>query len=198
MIGTAEGPAILYVPDRASWRAWLAANHQSVESVWLVQHRHSNKKPCVTYEEVVLEALCFGWIDSKPQKLDDERYLLFVSRRKPRSGWSASNKRRLEILVRDGLMMPAGLHAVETARKNGSWSAIDDAEAIIMPADLEKALSENRAAVVHFNAFPPSVKRGIYTWISIAKTTATREKRIRETVDLAAKNIRANQWRPST
>ena len=196
MIGTTEGPAILYVPDRASWRAWLAANHQSEESVWLVQHSKANKQPCVSYEETVLEALCFGWIDSKPRKLDNERYLLLVSRRKPRSGWSASNKRRLEILVRDGLMMPAGLQAVETARKNGSWSVIDDAEAVIMPADLEKALSENRAAAEHFNAFPPSAKRGIYTWISIAKTTETREKRIRETVELASKNIRANQWRP--
>jgi uncharacterized protein YdeI (YjbR/CyaY-like superfamily) len=74
------------------------------------------------------------------------------------------------MLMREGLMMPAGLQAVEIARKNGSWSAIDEAEAVIMPADLEKALSANRVAAAFFDAFPPSAKRGIYTWIGIAKT----------------------------
>jgi uncharacterized protein YdeI (YjbR/CyaY-like superfamily) len=191
-----DGPAILYVPDRAAWRAWLQLNHQSLESAWLVQHRKSNPEPCVSYEEVVLEALCFGWIDSKARKLDDQRFLLFVSRRKPKSPWSASNKRRLEILMRDGLMMAAGLEAVEIAQKNGSWSVIDDAEAVIMPADLEAAFVGNQQARDYFDAFPPSAKRGIYTWISIAKTLATRQKRIIETVELAAKNIRANQWQP--
>lgn len=191
-----EGPAILYAPDRAAWRAWLQRHHQLAESIWLVQHRKTNPHPCVSYEEVVLEALCFGWIDSRPQKLDDERYLLFVSKRKPRSGWSASNKRRLAILVRDGLMMPAGLEAVDTAKRNGSWSVIDDAEAVVMPADLKSAFLRNKSAATFFEAFPPSAKRGIYTWISLAKTASTREKRIRETVALAAQNIRANQWRP--
>ncbi len=191
-----EGPAILYVPDRAAWRAWLALNHQALDAVWLVQHRKTNPQPCVGYEEVVLEALCFGWIDSKARKFDDQRFLLFVSRRKPKSPWSASNKRRLEILLEQDLMMPAGLLAVEVAKKNGSWSVIDEAEAVVMPADLETALSGNKEAKGFFDAFPPSAKRGIYTWISLAKTKETRGKRISETVALAAKNIRANQWRP--
>jgi uncharacterized protein YdeI (YjbR/CyaY-like superfamily) len=191
-----DGPAILFVPDRAAWRACLQLNHQSAESVWLVQHRKTNPHPCVSYEEVVLEALCFGWIDSKPWKLDDQRFLLFVSRRKPKSPWSASNKRRLELLIDQGLMMPAGQEAVDIAKRNGSWSVIDDAESVIMPADLENALSRNRIAKTFFEAFPPSAKRGVYTWISIAQTPATRQKRIAETVALAEKNIQANQWRP--
>jgi uncharacterized protein YdeI (YjbR/CyaY-like superfamily) len=196
MIEESVNPPVVYVPDRAAWRAWLQLNHQLVESIWLVQHRKANPQPCVTYEEVVLEALCFGWIDSKPRKLDDQRFLLFVSRRKPKSPWSASNKGRVEILMREGLMMPAGLQSVEIARKNGSWSAIDEAEAVVMPADLEAALLRNKKAREFFEVFPPSAKKGIYTWISLAKTSTTRAKRIAETVALAARNIRANQWQP--
>jgi uncharacterized protein YdeI (YjbR/CyaY-like superfamily) len=93
MIKESAGTIIVYVPDRAAWRAWLELNHLLVESIWLVQHRKSNKQPCVTYEEVVLEALCFGWIDSRPRKLDDQRFLLFLfpgaSQRAP--GASATN-----------------------------------------------------------------------------------------------------------
>ncbi|MCU0380271.1 MAG: YdeI/OmpD-associated family protein [Chitinophagaceae bacterium] len=187
---------IFYAPHRDNWRQWLAANHQKLAQVWLVQHRKKNPEPCVGYEEAVQEALCFGWIDSKPQKKDDHSYLLFFSKRKPKSVWSASNKKRVEKLIRDGLMMPAGLEAIDLAKQNGSWSVIDEAEAFVMPADLRAALDADPSAAAFFEAFPPSTRRGIYTWISLAKTGATRLKRIEETVKLAAKNIRANQWQP--
>jgi uncharacterized protein YdeI (YjbR/CyaY-like superfamily) len=187
---------IFYAPHRDNWRQWLAANHQRLDKVWLVQHRKTNPEPCVGYEDAVQEALCFGWIDSKPQKKDEHSYLLFFSKRKPKSGWSASNKKRVETLMRAGLLMPAGLEAINLAKKNGSWSVIDEAEAFVMPADLRAALDANPSAAAFFDAFPPSARRGIYTWISLAKTEATRQKRIEETVQLASKNLRANQWQP--
>ena len=91
-------------------------------------------------------------------------------------------------------MMPAGLASIEIAKANGSWTSIDDVEAMVMPVALEKAFKKNKLAKTNFNAFPASVKKGIYQWISSAKTDVTREKRIFETVSLAKKNIRANQW----
>ena len=141
------------------------------------------------------EALCFGWIDSKPAKLDDERSMLWFAPRKAKTNWSKLNKDRVEKMIKAGLMAPAGLAKVEAAKKDGSWNALDGVEALEIPPDLAKALSKNKTAKEYFEAFPRSVKRGILEWILNAKRPETRAKRIEETVSLAEKNIRANQWR---
>jgi uncharacterized protein YdeI (YjbR/CyaY-like superfamily) len=185
-----------YASNRKISRKWLEINHQNLSQVSLIQHRKTNPEPCVSYEESVLEALCFGWIGSKPQKKDDLSFLLFFSRRKPKSPGSASNKKRVEALLREGLIMPAVLVSIAVAKEDGSWTSIDEAEAVIMSADLAKALKANKTAQKYFDAFPPSAKNSIYTWISLAKTDATRGKRIAETVSLAAQDIKANQWKP--
>jgi uncharacterized protein YdeI (YjbR/CyaY-like superfamily) len=184
-----------YARDRNAWRKWLQTNHLKLQQVWLILHKKSSPNSSVNYEEAVEEALCFGWIDSKPRKKDEHTFLLFFSRRKPKSVWSASNKKRLVKLIADGKMMPAGLASIEIAKANGSWTSIDDVEAMVMPVLLEKAFKKNKLASANFNAFPASAKKGIYQWISSAKTDATREKRIFETVSLAENNIRANQWK---
>ena len=141
------------------------------------------------------EALCFGWIDSKGNKLDDERSMLWLAPRKPGTGWSKINKDRVEKLMTDGLMMPAGLARVEAAKQDGSWNALDQVEALEIPPDLKKALAAYKTAKQYFDAFPRSAKRAILEWISNAKKPETRARRIEETVSLAAKNLRANQWR---
>ena len=183
-----------YAKDRKAWRKWLQANHLKLQQVWLILHKKSSPDSSVNYEEAVEEALCFGWIDSKPMKRDEHTFLLFFSQRKPKSVWSAINKKRLVTLIERGQMMPAGLASIEIAKANGSWTSIDDVEAMVIPVALEKAFKMNKLAKTNFMAFPASVKKGIYQWISSAKTDATREKRIFETVSLAEKNIRANQW----
>jgi len=183
-----------YAKDRKAWRKWLQANHLKLQQVWLILHKKSSPDSSVNYEEAVEEALCFGWIDSKPMKRDEHTFLLFFSQRKPKSVWSAINKKRLVTLIERGQMMPAGLASIEIAKANGSWTSIDDVEAMVIPVALEKAFKKNKLAKTNFMAFPASVKKGIYQWISSAKTDATREKRIFETVSLAEKNIRANQW----
>ena len=190
-------PAIgeVYAQSRKDWRLWLDANHDKFNQVWLVLYKKGSSVSSVNYEESVEEALCFGWIDSKPQKRDENCYLLFFSRRKPNSVWSSSNKKRIIKLAEAGLMRPAGIAAVETAKANGSWTSIDNVEAMIMPEALEYLLSTNSTARLFFNAFPASAKKGIYQWIASAKTDTTRTKRVQETVDLAEKNIRANQWK---
>jgi uncharacterized protein YdeI (YjbR/CyaY-like superfamily) len=184
-----------YAKDRKSWRNWLKNNHLQYQFIWLLLHKKSSPDKSVNYEEAVEEALCFGWIDSKPRKKDEHTFLLFFSRRKPKSVWSAINKKRIVKLIADGQMMPAGLASIEIAKANGSWTSIDDVEAMIMPVELVKAFKKNKLAATNFNAFPASAKKGIFQWISSAKTDATRAKRIFETVSLAEKNIRANQWK---
>ncbi|MCE7982125.1 MAG: hypothetical protein DYG89_13095 [Caldilinea sp. CFX5] len=181
--------------SRAEWRAWLAENHTRAEGIWLVSYKKATGKPRFAYDEAVEEALCFGWVDSKPNKLDEERSLLWFAPRKGGTGWSKPNKERVEKLIVAGLMTPAGRAKVEAAKADGTWTALDSIEALEIPPDLAVALADHPPAVDHFAAFPRSVKRGILEWISTAKTAATRAKRITETATLAAENKRANQWR---
>lgn len=179
---------------RTEWRAWLEEHHTSKEGIWLISYKKGTGKPRIDYDEAVEEALCFGWIDSKANKLDEERSLLWFAPRQPGSGWSKLNKQRVERLMEQGLMMPAGLAKVEAAKQDGSWNALDVIEALEVPPDLEQALTSYQAAKQNFEAFPKSVKRGILEWIASAKKLETRAKRIQETAQLAAENIRANQW----
>jgi uncharacterized protein YdeI (YjbR/CyaY-like superfamily) len=121
--------------------------------------------------------------------------MLWFAPRKPRTGWSAPNKQRVEALIADGRMAPAGLAKIEAAKQDGSWSALDAVEALEIPPDLKQALAANPAAQQYFDAFPRSAKRAILAWIANAKKPETRANRISETVRLAAENVRANQWR---
>jgi uncharacterized protein YdeI (YjbR/CyaY-like superfamily) len=180
---------------RAEWRQWFQQNHTRTDGVWLISYKKAAGKPRLEYDEAVEEALCFGWIDSKPNKLDDERTMLWFAPRKPGSGWSGSNKIRVEKLVREGQMMPAGLAKIEASKQDGSWFALDAVEALEIPPDLASAFVASQTASQYFDAFPRSVKRGILEWIASARRAETRANRIEETVRLAAENIRANQWR---
>ena len=180
---------------RAEWRAWLAANHAQSSGVWLVTFKqHARPDRDLPYAASVEEALCFGWVDSRADKVDAERSKLWFTPRKPKSAWSKINKERIARLAKSGLMMPAGRHAVAVAKKNGAWRALDEVEALLLPADLKQALSANAKAQTHFTAFPPSAQKGILQWIQSAKQAPTRTKRIEETVTLAARNLRANAW----
>ncbi|PSB22345.1 hypothetical protein C7B76_04325 [filamentous cyanobacterium CCP2] len=180
---------------RAEWRTWLEQNHMQTQGVWLIRYKKGTGKPWFDDNDAVEEALCFGWIDSKPNKLDEERSMVWFAPRKPRTGWSKLNKERVERLLAQGLMMPAGLVKIEAAKQDGSWNALDAIEALEIPPDLETALNEYAAAKQNFEAFPRSVKRGILEWIASAKKPETRAKRIQETARLADQNLRANQWR---
>jgi uncharacterized protein YdeI (YjbR/CyaY-like superfamily) len=180
---------------RAEWRAWLEKNHTRTEGVWLINHKKATGKPRVEYDEAVEEVLCFGWVDSKPGKLDDARSMLYFAPRKGGSGWSRPNKERVERLIASGLMMPAGLAKVNAAKKDGAWNALDAVEALEVPADLAKALAALPSAQANWDVFPRSARRGILEWISNAKKPETRAKRVEETARLATENKRANQWR---
>lgn len=160
----------------------------------MISYKKATGKPFVGYEESVEEVLCFGWVDSKGNKLD-ERSMLWFAPRKKGSGWAKTNKECVERLIQAGRMTPAGLAKVEAAKKDGSWNALDAVEALEIPPDLAKAFSKNKTAKRYYDEFPRSVKRGILEWISSAKKPESCAARIEDTVAKAAKNIRANQWR---
>jgi len=184
-----------YARDRQEWRDWLAKNHVTAPGVWLIYYKKESGQPRVDYADAVEEALCFGWIDSTANKLDDERYMQFFSPRKPKSVWSKSNKQRVARLIEQGLMMPAGLEKIEAAKQDGSWDTLNTVEDLIVPADLQAALDANESARVNFEAFSNSSRKIILWWIESAKRPETRAKRIAETVTLAAQNIKANHYR---
>jgi uncharacterized protein YdeI (YjbR/CyaY-like superfamily) len=181
----------VFYPDTvAAWRKWLKKNHQSSHSVWLVFYKKSAGKPTITWSEAVDVALCYGWIDSKKVKADDETSHQFFSRRKANSTWSKINKLKVEALIAGGHMTDAGLKSIETARQNGSWNLLDEVEELIIPDDLEKAFSTKPAAREFFLNLSRSVKKMMLHWLVMAKRPETRQKRISEIVDQGEKNLK--------
>lgn len=184
------------VADRAAWRRWLARHHGRDDGVWLVIHKKGSTRGSLSYDDAVREALCYGWIDATANKLDDERYLQWMAPRKPASMWSAPNKRRVEELVAEGRMAEPGAAAIERAKANGSWNTLDRIDALELPDDLLGAFDRHDGSRANWEGFPPSTRKQILWWISSAKREETRARRVEETASLAARNERANQWRP--
>jgi len=185
-----------HAKDRKAWRKWLQKNHASKEFIWLIIYRKQSAIPSVYYDEAVEEALCFGWIDSKPNKRDEESFYLYFAKRNPKSKWSKLNKERVSRLIKEKQMTEAGMAMIDLAKTTGTWTALESSDNLEIPVDLKKEFSKNKAAFKYFKAFPPSAKKGILQWINDAKREDTRIKRIQETVSLAAKNVRANQYTP--
>lgn len=192
-------PDAVMIRTRRQWREWLNLHQDRTKGIWVVTYKQSSGQQDITYDDIVEEAICFGWIDSLGRALDDERTMLWLSPRKKGSKWSALNKVRVEKLERAGLLKERGLMTIQRSKEDGTWTALDKVSKGIIPDDIMEALKEHPPAQTYFEAFPPSVRRGILEWIDGAKRSETRQRRIIETVTLAAKNIRANQWRqPNT
>lgn len=177
------------------WQAWLAAHQGKTKSIWLVLHKKSSPGPGLSYPEAVEVALCYGWIDSKPQKRDKHTYLLYFAERKAGGVWSKINKQRIAKLIKEGKMTKAGMEKITQAKKDGSWSTLDPVDALKMPDELGKAFARNKRALKNFEAFPPGIRKQLFHWVLSARLPQTRLTRVREIVSKAAKNERANQWK---
>lgn len=179
---------------RKSWRTWLEKNHQKAPGIWMVFYKAESGKPRLSYDDAVEEALCFGWIDSLPRKLDAERSSLKFTPRKPKSVWSQLNKQRVTKLVQEGLMMPAGLAAIERAKQNGSWETLtvsdQHAAANTIPTDLAEMFKHNKKAGLHFQQFSTSIRKQFLYWIDSAKRPETRKARLLQTVRMAEANCK--------
>ncbi|MEX2281508.1 MAG: YdeI/OmpD-associated family protein [Gemmatimonadota bacterium] len=177
-----------YPKTRKEWRRWLTKNHETSSGVWLVNYKKKSGKPRVPYADAVEEALCFGWIDSVMNPLDDDSFMQLFTPRKPKSNWSKLNKQRIEKLVEQGLMVPAGAVKIEAAKRDGTWTMLDAVEALNVPPDLARALARNKTALKNFEAFSPSRKKMLLYWVNEAKRPETRAKRIVEAAAAAKEN----------
>ena len=134
-----DGERIL-APDADVWRAWLEENHRTSTGAWLIRARRGSGLEVIEYEDAILQALCFGWIDGPVRTFDERTSGLWFAPRRPSSGWAATNKARLILLEERGLMAEAGIRAVEVAKANGAWAVLDNAEALREPDDFAAAL----------------------------------------------------------
>ncbi|TDH24256.1 hypothetical protein EXU57_15710 [Segetibacter sp. 3557_3] len=181
----------VHAPTRKQWREWLVKNHDTENSVWLIIYHKASGTPSVYYAEAVEEALCFGWVDSKGNKRDSESSYLYFARRKPRSNWSKPNRERVERLISEGLMTPAGQKMIDLAKATGTWQALVQIDNLVIPEDLRQAFDQNPVAYQHFMGFSDSAKRMMLEWVLNAKKPETRQNRIFEIVNKAAQNIKA-------
>ncbi len=177
-----------YASNRQAWRIWLEQNHDRETAVWLVFDKGQART--MSWQDIVQEALCFGWIDSRPGKVSDSRSKIYMSKRRPNSVWSKINKQNVEQLTSAGLMAPAGLAAIEIAKQNGSWSTLDLSDKLVQPPELAKLFAANPGAKVEFSNFPIGSQRNTLQWIYNAKTTQTRLRRVQQVVDAAKLNKR--------
>ncbi len=145
------------IASRAALRAWLASHHGQPSGVWLVTYKKAAGTRYLALADVVQECLCFGWVDSLPRKKDALRTMLYVSPRKPGSKWSAVNKRYVTELLSAGLVQPSGLRAIDRAKADGSWTALDDVDNGVIPPDLAAAFAAQPASRKNWTRF-----RGLY------------------------------------
>lgn len=174
--------------DRKEWRQWLSENHKTSPGIWLIYHKKNSKQTGIQYDEAVEEALSFGWIDSKVNTLDEERYMQVFTPRKPGSTWSKLNKQRVRNLIKMGMMKTSGMEKVESAKKDGSWNFLDDIDNLVVPNDLMDALNDNPYAREFYEGYSDSIKKQVLYWIASAKRVETRERRIEKVVKKAENN----------
>jgi uncharacterized protein YdeI (YjbR/CyaY-like superfamily) len=187
-----RGRPLIHPKTIGAWRDWLTKHHQDTDGVWLAGWKRASGKIALDYAQIVEEALCFGWIDGVTNTLDDGRQAQLLTPRRRGSGWSPSNKERVERLVAEGRMTEAGMRVIEAAKADGSWSMQDAAEALIEPPELADALNANPEARRHWDAFGRSPRRALIWWVMSAKRPETRQRRVTTIVGEASRGRRAN------
>lgn len=181
-----DGREVVVPVTADAWGRWLGARPERPEGVWVVYRKKSSHLTGPTYDDLLDEALCHGWIDSRGRRVDEDRMVLWFSPRRPGGLWSARNKRRIEELSGSGRMAAPGRAAIERARSDGSWAQADEVEALVLPPDLAAALDAVPAARAAYDALPDSAKRQYLWWVHSAKRAATRADRIDRTVQRLA------------
>ncbi len=176
--------------SQADWRKWLEQNHLKVTAVWLVYYKKKSGITTLNWSEAVDEAICFGWIDSTAKPIDDKTYKQLFTKRNSKSAWSKINKDKVTRLIEAKLIAPAGIQAIEIAKQNGSWTALDEVEALIIPDDLKFQFQQKPEAKKYFLSLSNSNKKFILYWVSSAKRPETRLKRINEIIAFTEKGLK--------
>lgn len=174
-----------YPASQTEWRNWLEENHESRQSIWIVYYKSKSGIPTISWSDAVDEALCFGWIDSKVKSVGENKFIQFFCKRKPTSTWSKINKVKVENLIANGFMSPAGLKCIEIAKENGSWDILNTVDDLLIPDDLEVAFKKHVGSKVYFESLSKSVRKMMLYWIISAKRPETRQNRIEEIAERA-------------
>ena len=187
-----DGREIVEVADLVEWRAWLESNHHSAGPVWVTNSKKEGLVAAVSYVEARDEALCWGWIDSTVNRMDEHRYLTLFARRNPKSGWSKVNKERVEDLRASGRMQESGERAITIAIENGSWELLDAIEALELPDDLAEVIDADPVAAKGYESMPPGMKKELIRRVVLAKRPETRQKWIAQGVaDARARGLKS-------
>jgi uncharacterized protein YdeI (YjbR/CyaY-like superfamily) len=180
-----------YASTREEWREWLERNHSESEGVWLIYFKKSSGKPRIPYNDAVEEALCFGWIDGKIRKINEEYYVQLFTPRRRGSRWSKYNIDRVKKMIKESKMEPAGLSAFKEALEKPDLIYENRSGGVpLLPEELADALSRNITAYENFKNFPLSAQRMYILWFNNAKREGTRASRINKIVEFAEKNVR--------
>ncbi|WP_343485947.1 YdeI/OmpD-associated family protein [Allomuricauda sp. d1] len=185
----------IYFKNDIEWRKWLHENHGKSEGVYLIFYTVAHEKESMRWEEAVRVALCYGWIDSTVKSLGNGKRRQYFCPRKPKSVWSKVNKDHLKELEAEDLIHESGYKAIEIAKENGSWSALDDVENGVVPDDLQKAFDKNKKAWENFQGFTRGQRKSYLYWLNHAKREETRQKRIKEIVSLCEQGIKSRNTR---
>lgn len=172
------------------WTAWLREHHEQPQGVWLVSARKASER-AFSYEEAVIEALRFGWVDSTAKPVDERRSMQWFAPRRAGSMWTRINKGRVARLEEAGLMEPAGAAAIASAKETGMWTLMDDVEDLIVPDDLAAAFDRHPGSREHWESWSASAQKLILTWIVLAKRPETRASRIETTAEKAARGLKS-------
>lgn len=185
-----------YCPaNKEDWRNWLTHNHVTADSIWVIFHKKSSPTPNLSWSEAVDAALCFGWIDSTKKTIDGERYKQYYCKRKSKSNWSKINKEKVKTLIDQGLMEEAGYKSIEVAKENGSWTILDEVEALVIPAALTAAFANYKGSMEYFDRLSKSAKKMLLYWVVSAKRKETRQKRILAIAENAHNHLMPKQFR---
>ena len=169
-----------------AWRDWLDHHHASASEVWLIFHKRHTGVESIAYTDARDEALCFGWVDSLVKRLDDRRYALKFTPRRPDSRWSDVNRKRYVELKADGRLKPPGIARPPTDRGYGPRPATRPLAAKL-PTYIQQGLKRNAAAMRHFTSLPPEQRRRYVAWIESAKREDTKHRRLQEAIGLLAR-----------
>lgn len=173
------------------WRDWLKKNHSKANEAWVIIHKKKSEKVGLKYLEAVEEAVCYVWIDSKMNRVDEDTFRQRFSPRRKNSIWSKSNKELATRLIKEGKMTKTGFEAIKEGKRSGKWQNAYTSKTIpATPDDLQKALQASPTAQEHFHGFPNSTKLIYIHWVLNAKRPGTRAKRIKQVVERAVKNIK--------
>ena len=185
-----------YCPSgKQDWRKWLELNHKKKDAVWLIFYKKKSPNHNLSWSESVDEALCFGWIDSVKRTIDTEKYQQYFSKRKAKSNWSKINKDKVKILIEQGLMKEEGYKSIEIAKKNDSWTILDEVEALVIPEDLKGEFENYKGSMEYFDSLSKSAKKILLYWVISAKRKETRQNRILEIAENASGNLKPKQFR---